>query len=435
MADSSRSTAATFARGAASIGPGLIFVLSAVGPQDLITNAIAGATQGYRLIWLLALAVAARFLILEAMARYVIVTGESIVAGCQRAGKWMVWLLFLAPLIKRHFAGLSQVLLLGVAAHFVVPLPTRHSVVIWSTLSWALAFALLFWGRYHWVERFGRVMAVLFGGCLVAAAILAGPRPSEVLRSALMPALPEQINLYGSLMVVMAILGGAVGSIGNLKYAVFIHERGWRDFTFLRRQRLDLLLSVSGMFLMLVAIQVAAAAALRPAGLKLERVEDLIPIFRLVLGDAGRIVFAASLWSVIFNNHVGSSAGHSLMLADIYHRSIRPSAVIAEQDSGRGAAYLPAYRWFLLYFCLAPLYVLLTDWTPIWLVLVNSAVGIVLLPAIILSVLRLTAGRSILGAYANGWFINAAMGIALAAALWLAGQGAIEMFAKLAQGL
>ena len=422
------------ARGAASIGPGLVFLLSVVGPQDLITNSIAGATQGYGLIWILVLASAARFLFLEATARYVIVTGESIAAGCGRVGKWMVWLVFLTPLIKRHLAGLTQVLLLGVAAHSILPLPTRHSVAIWGALSWALAFVLLFWGRYRRIERFGRVMAVVFGGCLAAAAIMAGPRPGDVLRGALTPALPDEVNLYGSVMVVMAILGSAVGSISNLRYAAFVHEKGWREVAFLRRQRFDMLLSVSGMFVMLVAIQVAAAGALRPAGLKLERVEDLIPIFSLVLGDAGRIVFAAGLWSATFNYHVGGSAGHGLMLADIYHRYLRPSAVIAEQDTGRGAAYLPAYRWFLLYFCLAPLYVVLTDWTPMWLVLINSAGNVVLLPVIIVALMRLTAGKSILGRYANGWFVNAAMGLALAGALWLAGQGAAELFAKLTGG-
>jgi hypothetical protein len=140
----------------------------------------------------------------------------------------------------------------------------------------------------------------------------------------------------------MAILGGAVGSVSNLRYTAFIHEKGWRDISCMRSQRLDLRWSISAMFLMLVAIQVAAAGALRPAHLEIQRVEDLIPIFSLVLGAAGRIILAACLWSTVFNNHVGASADYSLMLADVYHRVIRPSAAINEQDSGRGAAYLPA---------------------------------------------------------------------------------------------
>lgn len=412
-----------------SFGPGLLFLLSAVGPADLITNSVAGATEGYRLLWLLVVAVTARFLILEATARYVIAAGESIVVGCRRVGKWMVWLVFIAPMAKRHLAGLSQLLLLGAAAHVVFPLPTRHSIAIWSLLSWAAAFTLVFWGRYHLVERFSRWMAVLLGGSLAAAALLARPQPVEILRGTLIPSLPDATGLYGSAMVIMAVLGGAAGNLSNFKYAAFVHEKGWRDISHLRRQRTDLLFSITAMFVMLAAIQVAGAGALRPAGVRLERVEDLIPIFTLVLGDAGRIVLAASLWSVVFNNHVASATGYSLMLADIYHRYIRPSGVIAEQDSGRGAAYLPSYRWFLLYFFIAPLYVFLTDWTPIWLVMVNAAAGIVLLPVTVLVLLRLTADRRHLGRHANNWLTNALLGITLVAALYLAYQGVAELAA------
>lgn len=407
-------------------GPGLIFALSAVGPQDFITNSIAGATQGYGLMWLLLLAVGARFVILEATARYVIATGESLVSGCGRVSKGLAWLVFGAPLIKRHFAGISQVLLLGAVAHLVYPLPTRHSSTIWSLVSWALAFALIFWGRYLWVERFSRGMAVFFGGCLAMAAIVARPRLGDVLQGAFTPALPEA-GLYGSALVVVAIVGGAVGSVSNLRYGAFVHEKGWRTTADMRRQRLDLFASVASMLLMLAAIQVASAGALQPAGLEVEQVEDLVPIFGLVLGDAGRILLGASLWSAVFNNHVGASTGYGLMLADIYHRFIRPSTSIEEQDGGRGAAYLPAYRWFLVYFCVAPLYVFVTDWTPVWLVLINSAVGVILLPAVILVLMRLTFDRERLGKLANGWVANSCLFIAFVAALYLAALGAMEL--------
>lgn len=412
---------------AASFGPGLLFLLSAVGPQDLVTNSIAGAQHGYRLIWVLVIAVGARFVILESTARYVIATGESLVVGCRRVGKWMVWLLFLAPLIKRHFAGLFHIVLLGVAADILVPLPTPHSTVIWSLVSWALAFVVLYWGRYRFVEQVSKYAAVLLGGTLAAAAFLAQPDPVEIARGLLLPSLPEADEAFGSLIVLMGVVGGAAGSISNLKYGAFVHERGWRDPGRLREQRLDLLLSVSAMFVMLAAIQIAAAGALKPAGLTAEEVEDLAFVFAAVLGDAGRILLAAGLWTAVFNNHVTSAAGYSLMQAESYHRYIRPSAAIKEQDTGRGAAHLPAYRWFLCYFTLGPLYVFFTDWKPVWLGLVNGAVGVVLLPATILVLLRLTSSKRVLGRYANGPLSNAAMSILAAAAIFLAFQGAAEL--------
>ena len=429
MAHSANSSGATLAARAATWGPGVIFALSAVGPQDFITNSIAGSTHGYSLIWLLVVAVAARYVILEASSRYVIATGESIVAGCKRVNRSLPWLLFVAPLVKRHFAGLSQALLLGVAAHVALPLPTPHSATVWSLVSWTLGFGLIYWGRYRWIERFSQGMAVFFGACLALAAILAKPQPAAVFEGIFLPSLPDNAGVYGSTLVIVAVLGGAAGSFSNLRYAAFVHEKGWRDPSHMRSQRSDLLASMFGILLMLTAIQIAAAGALRPGGLQVERVEDLAPIFGLVLGDAGRILLAAGLWSAVFNNHVGATAGYSLMLAETYHRFIRPSSAIGEQETGRGAAYLPSYRWFLAYFCLGPLYVFFTDWKPVWLVLVNSAVGVIMLPAMIMAVLRLTADKRLLGDYANGPATNAALGITLAAALYLAGQGVFELFA------
>jgi len=413
---------------AADFGPGIVFLLSAIGPQDLITNSIAGATHGYSLIWLLVVAVAARFIILECTARYVIATGESLIVGCRRVGKWMVWLIFIAPLIKRHFAGLFQIVLLGVAADILVPLPTPHSAVIWSLISWGLAFGVMYWGRYRFVEKFSEVMAVLMGGTLAAAAALAHPEPVAILKGALIPQLPDSSGIYGSLVLLMGVGGGAAGSISNLKYGAFVHEKGWRDPSHLKQQRLDLFLSIAAMFVMLAAIQVAAAGALKPAGLMAEKVEDLAFLFSGVLGDAGMILLAASLWSAVFNNHVTSAIGYSLLQAESYHRYIRPSATaIREQDDGRGASHLPSYRWFLCYFTLGPLYVFFTDWKPIWLGLVNGAIGVVLLPATILVLLRLTADKRLLGGLANGRLLNAVMILMAVAAIYLAVEGFWEL--------
>ena len=64
-------------RGVFAFGPGLVFILGAVGPRDLVSNSIAGATYGYSLLWLLVVTLAVRFVILDATARYVMVTGQT----------------------------------------------------------------------------------------------------------------------------------------------------------------------------------------------------------------------------------------------------------------------------------------------------------------------------------------------------------------------
>ena len=92
-----------------------MFLLTAIGPQDLISNAAAGAEFQYRLLWALVPVLVIRYAILEASARYVLATGESLMDGYARMGRWLMLVLFLVILAKRLVSGLYQVVMLGQA--------------------------------------------------------------------------------------------------------------------------------------------------------------------------------------------------------------------------------------------------------------------------------------------------------------------------------
>lgn len=409
-------------------GPGLVFMLSIVGPRDLVANSVAGSEYGYALIWLLGVAILTRIAILESSARYVIVTGESLVAGCAKAGSWLVWMMFLIPFIKRFITGMVQLSLLGAAGHLLLPLNTPHSQAIWAVGSWALAFGILYLGRYALVEKISQPIAFVLVSSLAAAAFMSKPDWGAALMGAVVPSVPDTPSLYGSALVVLSVAVGAIGSIGNIKYAALVHEKGWRDLSHLRTQRRDLALSALGMFVMLALVQIVAASALHPRGIQVAEVEDLVPVFSQVLGEAGRIVLAVGVWCVVFTSVTGSATAYALMLSDIYHRFLRPSGAISEQDEGRGAAYLPAFRPLLVIFATLPLMVLFTDWKPVPLLMATAIVAAVLLPATIIVLLRLTNDRSFMGEHTNGWLVNATLVFAAVTSLYLGYESIIEEF-------
>lgn len=407
-------------------GPGLIFVLSIVGPRDLVANSVAGSEYGYALIWLLAVAILTRIAILESSARYVIVTGESLVAGCAKAGRWLVWMMFWIPFTKRFVTGMVQLSLLGAAGHLLIPLNTPYSIQIWAVGSWALAFTIIYVGRYELVEKISQPIAFLLVGSLTAAAFLSKPDWGAAFQGAVIPSVPDEPGLYGSALVILGVAVGAIGSIGNIKYAALVHEKGWRDISHLKAQRRDMVLSAIGMFVMLALVQIAAAAALHPLGIQVTEVEDLVPVFSQVLGDLGRVMLAVSVWFVVFTSVTGSATAYALMLSDIYHRFLRPSDVIKEQDEGRGAAYLPAFRPMLIIFATLPLMVLFTDWQPVPLLMTTAIVAAIMLPATILVLLRLTTDRRFMGEHTNGWLVNGTLLFAAVTSLYLGYQSIVE---------
>src|SRR5271154_5642964 len=99
--------------GLRSLGPGMVYVLTIMGAGDIISNSAAGAEYQYAMIWALALTLILRFVWVDTSAKYVLVSGETLLQGYARLGNWMLWVISAALLIFRHFYNLYLIVLLG----------------------------------------------------------------------------------------------------------------------------------------------------------------------------------------------------------------------------------------------------------------------------------------------------------------------------------
>ena len=63
------------------LGPGFVYVLTVLGSGDIVSNSAAGAGYGYALIWALLVTLVFRFVWVNISAKYVLVTGESLLQG------------------------------------------------------------------------------------------------------------------------------------------------------------------------------------------------------------------------------------------------------------------------------------------------------------------------------------------------------------------
>ena len=412
-----------------AFGPGLVYLLGSVGPNDLIANSVAGATYGYSLLWTLIIAYALHFCIAEAGARYILATGESIIEGYGRLGRPVVFAVAVAIFIRRHLNNLFGSVLLGSSVHMLLPLPTPWSPVIWSIVSFAVAFGLMFYGRYQGVERISRAFVPVLMGSLIVVAFLSHPAPSAVARGLFIPSYPKNEGLFSYLLVVLALAGTTVGSIGHLKYPAFVYEKGWQSLQHLRKQQIDLALSVSGQFLLAVVIQIAAAAALHGQG-GIHSIEDLSTVFSSHLGEIGRVVTGVGIWAVVFSGYLGSNTGYSLLVADAYERYLsRPARKATKElcDDTRRRAY----RVVLTFFCVSPLYVLFTSWQPFFLGLFSNAMFFMLTPLLMAGLLWMTSNRALMKDEVNGVVTKIAISATIAVSLFLTYQGSVEMIARL----
>jgi Mn2+/Fe2+ NRAMP family transporter len=289
----------------------------------------------------------------------------------------------------------------------------------------------MFYGRYRGVERISRGFVPVLMGSLIVVAFLSHPSPSAVARGLFIPSYPRNESLLSYLLVVLALAGTTVGSIGHLKYPAFVYEKGWHSLQDLRKQQFDLAFSVSGQFLVAVVIQIAAAAALHGQG-GIHSIEDLSRVFSSHLGEIGRLVAGVGIWAVVFAGHLGSNTGYGLLVADAYERFVfRPvhGATAELRDDTRRRAY----RVVLTFFCVSPLYVLFTSWQPFFLGLFSNAMFFMLTPLLMAGLLWMTTNRALMKDEVNGLVTKMAISATIAVSLFLTYRGSVEMIAKLRQ--
>ena len=404
----------------ASVGPGFVYALSVLGTGDIVSNSAAGASYGYSLIWALAMALVFRYVWVGTAAKYVLVTGESLLTGYGRVSRWVPLVVLVSFLPIRHFTNQFVILIMGSSAHMLFPLPTDWSTVIWACLFTFLGFAIPFWGGYAVIELFCKVLVGIMGASLLVAALLSNPDPIAILGGMFLPSLPQAQGLYSAALIIMALIGSEAGSTGNLIYAYFIREKGWKDISFLKQQRFDLATGVVALFVMGALLQIAAAGTIHPLGIQVEDPEDLGRIFWETQGVVGLVAFTLGLWGAAFSTFIGLNLGFAIIFTDIC-RNFVPGLKDSGVQKREGYTHNkdPIYKWILFFWSFAPIYIVFTDVKPVWLVLMVMAFMVVLIPVLAVSLLWITNDRSLMGRYRNGWLTNLVLVALVLIALYL----------------
>lgn len=381
-----------------TVGPGIVFALTVLGPGDFVANAVTGAAHGYSLLWALALAVVFRFVWLDASARYVLATGETLMDGYRRLSPVLVWATLGAMVLIRSLSNLYKLVLLGNTAQLLLPLPFAGARYAWAGACSFLAFLICSRGKYPLLERLFKLLVAVLCAALVAAVALARPEPRAML-AGLWPSLPADRGDHATLYLLLALIGTEAGSMTNVTYSYFMGQKGWRSPEFRPRQLRDLLLSVTCLFAMGAFVQITAAATLHPAGLAPQGAEELVRLFTGTLGRAGLVIFTFGLSAAAVSGFIGGTTGYSLVAADIW----------SKLGAGGGQAPDALYRRFAAFWCFAPLPLVYAAGRPVWLVLAVSAWMGVLIPVLAVALLRLGADSKRMGGLRAPWPLRCAL--------------------------
>jgi Mn2+/Fe2+ NRAMP family transporter len=416
----------------ASVGPGFVYVLTVLGTGDVVSNSAAGASYGYHLIWALGMTLVFRYVWVNTSAKYVLITGDSLMNGYRRVGEWIPWVVVISIFFIRHFTNQFLILITGSSAHMLVPLPTPWSEQIWSCVFLLIGFSMMFWGGYSTIESFCKLLVAVMGISLLIAALLSDPDPVGILKGTFIPGVPQAQGLYSAIFIVMALIGTEAGSTANLTYAYFIAEKGWSGASYLKQQRFDLAVGVLCLFMMGGLLQIAAAGTIHPLGIQVQDPEDMGRIFSQTQGRVGLIAFALGLWGSAFSSLIGFNTGYALVVTDMC-RSCVPGLKRSTASLPRGYKTKrdPVYRALIIFWSFAPAYIIFTGARAVWLVLMVMACIVLVIPVLALSLLKMTNDKSLMGKYKNGWFTNSVLVLLTLIAIYSAYLNGFDLWNKL----
>jgi Mn2+/Fe2+ NRAMP family transporter len=153
-----------------SFGPGLLWAGTAIGVSHLVQSTRAGALAGFGLAGVVLLANLFKYPFFEYGPRYAAATGDSLVEGYARIGKWALWLYILITLSTGIVIQAAIMLLTSFLLRFAFGLTLAMPLV--AAMVCVLSGALLCLGRFRLLDVLVKaILALLSVSTLVAAAV------------------------------------------------------------------------------------------------------------------------------------------------------------------------------------------------------------------------------------------------------------------------
>jgi len=156
-----------------SLGPGLILAGTSIGVSHVVQSTRAGAVFGFGLVGVILLVNVIKYPFFEFGPRYAAATGETLIEGYQRIGRWILPVFMVLTFLTMFTiqAGVT-IVAAGLAANLFRDLADL-SVPVWSVIILAVIAALLIIGRYPWLDKLMKGMVVILGVSTLVAFVAA----------------------------------------------------------------------------------------------------------------------------------------------------------------------------------------------------------------------------------------------------------------------
>ena len=152
------------------LGPGLLFAGAAIGVSHLVQSTKAGANFGFGLIWALLLVNLFKYPFFQFGPRYAMATGESLLDGYKRLGKFTLVFYFILTLATMFTIQTAVTIVTADLAS--VLFGDFISKKLWTVIILLFCSVILFFGRYRLLDQLMKIIIITLSISTILAVVL-----------------------------------------------------------------------------------------------------------------------------------------------------------------------------------------------------------------------------------------------------------------------
>lgn len=139
-----------------NLGPGLLFAGAAIGVSHLVQSTRAGADFGFGLLWALILVNLFKYPFFQYGPRYATATGESLIDGYKKLGKWVLVVYFILTFLTMFTIQAAVTIVTAGLANNLFGVTSN--LTLWSFIITSISLSILLLGKYKVLDSFMKII-------------------------------------------------------------------------------------------------------------------------------------------------------------------------------------------------------------------------------------------------------------------------------------
>lgn len=335
-----------------TFGPGIMFAGTCIGGSHLVQSTKAGAFYGFGLLSIILLANIFKYPFLEFASRYTSATGDSVIEGYKRVGKWVLIVFLITTFISMFIITTAiGTVTAGLANNLTGEVIDAQ---YWPLIIFALVFALLAYGKFNVLDMSIKVIGVILVVTVLVAffsVIFNLPAPQNY---------PTTLVIFNEvrgngegLLFIIALMGWMPIAIDmSAWHSLWTQERIKQTgyFPKLKETLLDFNIGYAiTVVLAICFLTIGAYVLYNHPEYSMEEIKKmkgigfsklLVDAFSLAIGDWSRPVIAIATFATMF--------GTSITLVDGYCRTLERIIALLKSDTAHEQFHRKQYLMWVL---------------------------------------------------------------------------------------